>query len=234
MKIKHSLLTALLAYLLCATAAVAQLTDAEQERSAAQFRAAMRLDRACERIKAGEIDGKRLAIVRAVLSATKEVFIHQQRGATKNQIYLSPDGHMEAVFGADGKLVADGMNDGSYNYFHPESDAVRHFSFDIHPWILWRASRKDPTTPNERIFSYVSDLERGITGAAKASDLGKVEPAVLRVGEIEAYAIFLRVVERGDATELFDLIEQKRITDSAGLVPLLRKLEAGFRMVYGQ
>jgi hypothetical protein len=232
MKTKHHLMA--VAYMLFVATAVAQLADAEQAQFVAKFREAMHLDQACARIKAGEIDQNRLAIVRAVLSATSEVFIHQQRGATKNQIYLSPDGHREAVFGADGKLVADGMNDSSYNYFHPGSDAMRHFLFDIHPWILWGMSQKDPTTPSERIFSYVSDLERGIAEAARSSNFERVDPAAFRVGEIEAYAVFMRVIEEGGATEFFDLIEQHRIPDSAGLVPLLRKLESGFRRVYGQ
>lgn len=222
------------AYWSLGATAFAQLSDAKQEQFAALYRKAMHLDSTCEKIKSGDIDPKRLAIIHAVLSATQEVFIHQQRGASKNKIYVSPDGHKEAVFGPDGKLVADGMNDGTYNYFHPQSDAMRHFLYDIHPWIIWGVARKDPTSLNERIFSYVSDLERGITAASKLSAIRSIDPTLLRVGELEAYAIFMCVIRKGEVEELFSLIESDRLPDSAGLVPILRKLESGFRNVYAQ
>jgi hypothetical protein len=209
-----------------------QLSDAQQKQFASQHRSAMQLDATCAKIMSGDIDLKRLAVIHAVLSATQEVFIHQQRGASENKVYLSPDGHKEAVYGSDGKLVSDGMNDGSYNYFHPQADPMRHFLFDIHPWVLWGASEKDPTSLHERIFAYVSDLERGITAASKATDSGKITLKELKAGEIEAYAILLRVIHEGGAEELFTLIENHRVPDSTGLVPLLRKIESGFRKVY--
>jgi hypothetical protein len=221
-------------FLLSGAAASAQLSDTKQRQFSAEFHSAMHLHATCVKIKSGEIDPKHLAIIRAILSSTAEVFVHQQRGADKNAVYLSPDGHREAVYGPDGKLVADGMNDGTYNYFNPHSDAVRHFFFDMHPWILWGESAKDPTTVNERIFSYVSDLERGITAASKSAAIDMVDLKTLRVGEIEAYAIFIRVINEGHADELFSLIENHKIPDSAGLVPLLTKIDSGFKKVYAQ
>ena len=223
-----------LAYLALSAIASAQLSNAKLEQFAAQYRNAMHLDSTCAKIKSGEIDSRRLAIIHAVLSATQEVFIHQQREASGNQIYVSPDGHKEAVYGPDGKLVADGMNDGTYNYFHPQSDAARHFLFDIHPWLLWGVAKKDPTTLHERIFSYISDLERGIMAASKSSASRSLDLTALGVGELEAYAIFIRVIQEGDAEELFSLIESHRPLDSASLVPVLKKLESGFRKIYAQ
>jgi len=224
----------LLIFALSAVSAYGQLTDVQQKQFASQYRSAMRLDATCAKILSGDVDQKRLAVIHAVLRATQEVFIHQQRGASENHVYLSPDGHKEAVYGADGKLVADGMNDGSYNYFHPQSDPMRHFLYDMHPWILWGASEKDPTSVNERIFSYVSDLERGITAASKAADSVKIAPGELKAGEIEAYAILLRAIHEGGAEEFYSLIENHRVPDSAGLVPLLKRLESGFQKIYAK
>lgn len=127
-----------------ATSACAQISDAQQAEFAAEACRSLGLEATVAKIKAGDVDAKRLAILRAVLGATQEVHIHRQRGASGNKIYLDPSGHREAVYAPDGQLVADGVNDGSYNYFHPTIDPARHFFFDVHPWILWVALGRIP------------------------------------------------------------------------------------------
>ena len=194
----------------------------------------MGLDAICTKIQSGEIAPEKLAPIFSVLSETAEVFVHRQRGAEKNQIFVSTDGHREAVYGADGKLVTDGINDGTYNYFPRQSDPMRHFFYDMHPWIIWGFSAKDPTTIKERIFAYVSDLESGVAKVASSSGKAKIKPADLKTGEIEAYAIFLHIITEAQAEEFFTLLDGSQKLDDAGRVRLLRKLESGFQKVYSR
>ncbi len=109
--------------------------------------ASMGLEATVAKIKAGQIDPKRLAVIRAILSATQENYIHKLRGATGNAVYLHPDGHREAVYVPDQQLVSDGINDGPYNYFDPTSDALRHFFFDIHPGFSMGTLQRIPRLP---------------------------------------------------------------------------------------
>lgn len=105
------------------------------------------------------------AMVYIMLSQTNEVSIHQMRGATGNQVFVHQDGHREAVFDKAGNAVNDGINDASYNYAHPKLDPFGHFNKDIEPWIQMGMSRADPTSPKERIYAYMGDIERGIVAA---------------------------------------------------------------------
>jgi len=120
------------------------------------------LDPYIKRIQDRDIPSSQIFILYAILRNTHEVCIHQQNGAKDNNVYVSKDGHKEAVYGNDGKLVQDGVNDGSYNYFHPSYQPLRHFTADNSPWIMWGQSRTDNTTVNSRIYAYMGDLEGGI------------------------------------------------------------------------
>ena len=99
------------------------------------------------------------------LSNCKEIAIHQQRGAKENRIYLGPKGHREAVYDSSGKIVRDGINDGTYNYAHPHDDPINHFTEDILPWILWGATRSDSTSMEERLRAYAIDLNHALRDA---------------------------------------------------------------------
>ncbi|QHI68745.1 hypothetical protein [Tichowtungia aerotolerans] len=50
-----------------------------------------------QQIKSGEISAEKISILYTILQNTHEVCIHQQNGAKDNTVYLSPDGHKEAV-----------------------------------------------------------------------------------------------------------------------------------------
>jgi hypothetical protein len=215
-----------------AAIAGAQLSDVQQASFAEQLRRSMGLEATVAKVKAGKVDAKRLAIIHAVLSATHEVHVHRQRGASGNSVYLDPSGHREAVYGPDGRIVADGINDGSYNYFNPTNDALRHYFFDTHPWILMGNARTDPTTVRERLSSFMADLEDGILQAAKAGKFPAIDVRRLRDGEPETYAIFLNSLQAGDANELFAAIESQDILNDNVRSAMLRKVEAALRKIY--
>lgn len=60
---------------------------------------------------------------------------------------------MEAVYDANGNLITDPIDYGSYNYSSPETaqGAVLHLIFDMLPYILLANSPDDPTPLPERI-----------------------------------------------------------------------------------
>jgi hypothetical protein len=231
--LKRAILALVFLSLLVSTTS-AQLSQQNQAILAARYRQSMGLEETVAQIKAGEIDAKRLAILRAILSATPEVQIHRLQGATGNEVFLHPEGHQEAVYGPHGQLVSDGINDGSYNYFHPTTDPARHFFFDIHPWILMGNSRHDPTTPKERVTSYVSDLEFGIVQAAKSRDFPPVDARKLTDGELETYAILIKALEAEDANDLFAAVESQQILNDESRAALLRKIEKSFQKLYAE
>ena len=144
---KSTAIFTILLFTLAAKTACAQLSDREQASYAERCRRSMGLEATVAKIKAGQIDPKRLAVIRAILSATQENYIHKLRGATGNAVYLHPDGHREAVYVPDQQLVSDGINDGPYNYFDPTSDALRHFFFDIHPGFSMGTLQRIPRLP---------------------------------------------------------------------------------------
>jgi len=97
-----------------------------------------------------------------VLKNTPELNIHQMRGAVNNKVYISKDGHKEAVYDNSGKLVTDPVNMGSYNYSHPSDEPFGHFVNDMLPWIMWGNSKDDPTSISERLSAYSKDLYIGL------------------------------------------------------------------------
>jgi hypothetical protein len=183
-------------------------------------------------IKKGEVNPKHAAIIRSILRHTNEVCIHQQNGASANRVFVSEDGHKEAVYGEDGKLVQDGINDGSYNYYHPSEEPLRHFSFDISPWIMWGNSREDSTTVKSRIYAYMGDLEGGVRGAL-ANKIEEKNPSQWKErGQIQAVAVFMKAVAEGGAEELFTLFEPNAKVTDRRIIEVLTKLNAGLDKVY--
>ncbi|WP_269527155.1 hypothetical protein [Coraliomargarita parva] len=142
------------------------------------------------------------------LANTSETRIHQLRGATENVLYIHENGHYEAVFDGEGKIVRDGINDGSYNYAHPVEDPANHFTLDILPWIFWGYSREDPTSIEERIVAYSESLGSGLVSAqANHQDFKKKK---LSKDEREAIAIFVRIIEAGDVSEVYEILSDPK------------------------
>ena len=71
------------------------------------------------------------------MSYKKSVLHHFGPGGEKNKKYISLDGHNEAVYGQNGKLVG-GLNMGTYNYYSPEGiEGFVHFGVDVLPFIMF-------------------------------------------------------------------------------------------------
>jgi hypothetical protein len=68
-----------------------------------------------------------------------------------NNKYVSPNGHYESVYDANGNAVTSGPNIGTYNFYDYNSDPVKHALYDILPWIVSGASANDPSTIGQRI-----------------------------------------------------------------------------------
>lgn len=73
--------------------------------------------------------------------------------ASKLEKWVHPDGR-EYVYlrqGTSFTQVFDGVNDGTYNYCKSSSC---HTILDIFPWVLWGASVKDTTAPEQRAATF--------------------------------------------------------------------------------
>jgi len=193
-----------------------------------------KLQEVVKKIQTNKISTEQQWLIFNILKHTHEIYIHRQRGALDNQIFLHKDGHREAVYNKERKLVKDGINDASYNYAHPEKESLRHFTFGIHPWIVYGASKKDSTSPPERLHAYVADLANGMRRAiqAKKSWQAEAKPLWKHYGQPQALAIFLEVIKQGKAEIIFDLFKTKETLIDKDLIPLLKKLEKGFNTVY--
>jgi hypothetical protein len=182
------------------------------------------------KIVSGQIPEKHNAILYTILKNTNEACIHQQNGAKDNEVYIMNDGQKEFVYDKNGEIVKDGINDGSYNYYHPFKEPLYHFSFDISPWIMLGQSRKDSTTVGSRIYAYMGDIEGGIHRALKEEI--RLKGNWKDDGELQALAVFYRAIQEGDAEILFDLFEpDAKVTDKE-VIETLKRLNRGFNKIY--
>jgi len=193
-----------------------------------------KLQEIVKKMQANQVSTEQQWLIFNILKHTNEIYIHRQRGAVDNQIFLHKDGHKEAVYNKENKLVKDGINDASYNYARPRKEPLRHFVFDIHPWIVYGASKTDSTSPPERLHAYVADLANGMHRAihAKKSWQAESKPLWKEDGQVQTLAIFLEVIKQGEAEIIFDLFKTKETLIDKDLIPLLKKLEKGFNTVY--
>lgn len=142
------------------------------------------------------------------LANTSETRIHQLRGGTENVLYVHEDEHYEVVYDGEGNLVKDGINEGSYNYANPWEDPANHFTLDILPWIFWGSTREDPTSIEERIIAYSESLGSGLVSAqANHQDFKEKK---LSKDEREAIAIFVRLIEAGDVSEVYEILSDPK------------------------
>jgi len=156
----------------------------------------------------------KLAFIYVALSHTMEVHIHQMGGASKNKVFVSPDGHHEAVVDEHGKLVTDCANQASYNYFPADRKPLEHFLFDMLPWIESGNCLFDPTSRSQRISAYLRDFRNGAirTFNGRAASL----PADFKFdgkGQTETAAFFLRALRETAAPEIAALYTQSATPD---------------------
>ncbi len=166
------------------------------------------------------------------LSKTHEIRIHQLRGATDNQLFLHRNGQIEAVYDGKGKLVRDGINDGSYNYAHPYEDPINHFLQDILPWIYYGYSRKDPTSITERLEAYSMDLGAGLT-SAQEQKVERLTTDELSTAELEGIAIFMEVIKAGKVEEIYEILLNPEY-ESKNPFEIGKRLTEGLIAVFGE
>ncbi|MCD4813027.1 hypothetical protein K8S19_04985 [bacterium] len=82
-----------------------------------------------------------------------ELKIYHTQGISNanNLKYSSLDGEMEGVY-KDGKLVADSLNMGTYNFGSPKDNWFGHLVLDLVPYYLWGNSPDDPSTMKDRLL----------------------------------------------------------------------------------
>ena len=213
----------------------ASMKSKDMQKIMAQTENQFELQKTIQRIEKGEIDSYKLQTIWLILQNTPEHFIHNLNGVSGNKVFIHADGRSEAVYDKNGKLVQDGINDGSYNYFDRQKHPLKHFSFDTHPWIVWGNSRNDTTSKKERIFGYVSDLELGLRKALESKDnLKDIQKDNWdRNGQLQALSIFILALEATENTSFFSLFEKETssITDQE-IFDVLKKIEIGFNKIY--
>lgn len=208
-----------------------QLSDSEQKWFVALLYDSMPLPDVVSKIREGKVPDSSILAIVTILSNSYEVETHRMRGASENKVYVSKDGKKEAVYDANGNLVKDGINDGSYNYFHAQRDPLRHLTFDIAPWLLLGQSRNDPTTREERVHEHAADIFAGLARARE--NYGKaVNPTAIDLkqpGTAEAIALFLVAIENGGADELLEAVDPSRQVTDERLIGMVRQFEDGLR-----
>ena len=187
----------------------AQLSPQDQQKFVTSLRRVVDVPAMAGQLESGELNQETVAKIVLLLTNTYETEVHRMSGQYENKTYLSKDGKKEAVYDKNGNLVKDGINDGSYNYFHPRNDPLRHFTFDMSPWIQFGASKKDSTSIEKRIHAYSADIfaavsrirkEKLTSGDKKVSELKQI-------GEREAVLIILTSIEKGKATDLLKALD---------------------------
>jgi hypothetical protein len=141
-----------------------------------------------------------LSIIRYILQNTYENYTHKMRGETDNRVYTNEDGR-EAVVDKNGELVTNSYNRGSFNYFSNKTEPVKKFIFDTAPWLKWGNAPDDPTSFNERLYSWTLDLNYGIQSyifEGSSEQRESVPFDDLSENEKEVYVIFLKILFNED------------------------------------
>lgn len=165
------------------------------------------------------------------LANTYEVNIHRMNGETGNQVVTDPQGHSEAVYDEDGKLVTDCANMGSYNYHNAQSEALRHFAFDTWPWIEFGNCREDPTTAEQRIEAYLKDLKSSLeTVYAHADDMHVPKAMELSIdGQWQTVAFFFLILDSRSGADLSSLLKKDKKERDAGFDKTFSKFSENFK-----
>jgi len=171
------------------------------------------------------------ATIFTVLAHTQELRIHQMNGAEGNQVFLHKDGHKEAVYDNSGNLVKDCLNQGSYNYHHPYKFPLAHFTADIMPWLIYGNCRNDPSTREQRISAYVSDLRLGFEQVLK-NNQGYYLPEKFNFqgyGQSVAVSFYLNALSKAGFD--FKSFVPKNINNKEQQVQFFKALENGFSIM---
>ena len=82
----------------------------------------------------------------------REYSVYHMHDAPGNSKYVSPDGHFEAVYDENGRLVTSDQNRGTFNYYSPnEWGGVPHVIVDVIPyWVFGNSTDSVPLV--NRVF----------------------------------------------------------------------------------
>ncbi|MCU0712928.1 MAG: hypothetical protein MUC43_12775 [Pirellula sp.] len=199
---------------------------------AEEFKRSEKFQAALSKVSDGSVDEDLILSIYTILSQTSETESHRMRGSVENKLYLSPDGKQEAVYDSKGKLVDDGFNNGSYNYFHPKKEPLSHFFFDTTPWLFFGQSSKDPTSRMERAEAWCADFCSGILRARQLSDrtTEKTDRILLQEGGKETVALFLLILEEGKVENLAEVLNDRDVSELS-VVRTVEKIETGLRNI---
>jgi hypothetical protein len=88
-----------------------------------------------------------------------------------NNKYVSADGHQEGVYNQNGELATDPVNEGTYNFSDPNTNAMDHFFNAVLPYYKWGNSADDPTAESEhRHHSYTGPIPRPLPESPKLKE----------------------------------------------------------------
>ena len=212
----------------------AQLTQRDQRDFVSSLLRITDASATTDQLETGQLNRDTITKIVLLLANTNETEIHRMSGQHENKTYLHKDGKKEAVYDKSGKLVKDGINDGSYNYFHPQNDPLRHFTFDITPWIQFGTSRKDPTSMEKRIHAYSADIFAAVSRIRKkrltAGD--KDVNDLKQIGQVEAVSIILNSIEKGDAQDLLKALDANNEFSDDKLIETVKAFERGMLKVF--
>ena len=213
-----------------------ELEVVQQNRLGRWMRAQLDLDPYVLRIQDGKVPLEHLAILYIILQYTSESHSHQLRGAVDNVTYVHRDGHSEAVYDKNKQEVKDGYNDASYNYFHAFRKPLLHFTYDTAPWLMLGRTRKDPTSVRERVGGFLWDLKGGLRRThdhmEKVSKISTSHWA--REGQVIALAIWMKVIDNGNAQSLFSLYYSGSRFSLEETDKVLERLQAGLEATFSK
>ncbi len=141
-------------------------------------------------------DQDTINIIYYILQNTQENNIHQMRGETGNVVLVNEDGR-EAVYDANGDIVTNLYNKGSYNYYDHTKEPIKKFIGDMLPWIEWGNDPDDPTTQLERLYYYTFDFGYGIQSyifKGRKEELLNIDISTLSQDEIDTYKLFNHMI----------------------------------------
>lgn len=165
-----------------------------------------------------------LSIIHYILRHTSENNIHKMRGESRNEVYINEDrdehGYSEAVYDEYGQLVTNSYNQASFNFYLYKTEPIKHFGYDILPWLDMGNTRDDPTSFVERLHYYTLDLNIGIQTYifnGSVSDFKEIEYSDLPRNEQLIYQFFCYVLFSKDYAVRLDNESKERLKQNTDL-----------------
>lgn len=181
-------------------------------------------------IKNNKIPQEKLIAIYVTLKNTPEQYSHQMNGEVDNQIHYHPVGY-EVVTDKNDKVIEEGPNRGSYNFYNFYENPLKHYLLDIEPWIRLGNYKEDPTTIEQRITAFLMDIQIGMKKYLELKVKNKLPKDIKFTNrQIEVLALFVSFEEISN-TNLFESLSKGSTKD---IVENLKKLPKGFNTIYNK